>query len=245
MDVSSLVERKKNRKIPDIAAGDTVKVHAKIIEGDRERIQVFQGVVIKISKGGAGASYTVRHVAQGIGVERTFPLYSANVDRVEIVRQGKVRRSRLYYLRDLSGKEARRKIKRVERKLREQVGEELVDAEPEEVLAPEDVITEETAAEETAAEAPVAEEPAAEAPATEETPAEEPKAEEPVAVAEEPVAEAPAEEEPKAEEEPVAEAPVEEEPAAKAPAEEPKAEEAANEPPAEEPTAGEEKKEDA
>jgi len=240
MDVSSLVERKKNRKIPDIAPGDTVKVHAKIIEGDRERIQVFQGVVIKISKGGAGASFTVRHVAQGIGVERTFPLYSENVDRVEIVRQGKVRRSRLYYLRNLSGKEARRKIKRVERKLRETVGEEIVEAEPEEELAPEDVVAEETVAAEeaeaqeeaiaaaTAAEAPVAEEPVTgEAPAGEEPQAEAP-AEEPAAEA--PAGEtAPAEEEPKAEapaREPVAgEAPAEEEPEAAAPAEEPAAEE--------------------
>ena len=151
MDVSSLVNRKQNRRIPDMAAGDTVKVHAKIIEGDRERIQVFQGVVLKIRKGGAGASFTVRHVAQGIGVERTFPMFSENVDKVEIVRQGKVRRSRLYYLRNLSGKEARRKIKRVERKLRETVGEELVETEPEEELKPEDVVTEEAAVEQTAA----------------------------------------------------------------------------------------------
>jgi large subunit ribosomal protein L19 len=182
MDVSSLVELKKNRKIPDIAPGDTVRVHAKIVEGERQRIQVFQGIVIKISKGGAGASFTVRHVAQGIGVERTFPLYSKNVDHVEIVRQGKVRRSRLYYLRNLSGKEARRKIKRVERKLRETVGGEVVEAEAEEELQPEDVITEEAAAEEALAQ----EEAIAEA-TVEEAPVEEP------------VAETPAEEEPKAE----------------------------------------------
>jgi large subunit ribosomal protein L19 len=200
MDVSSLVERKKNRKIPDIAPGDTVKVHAKIIEGDRERIQVFQGVVIKISKGGAGASFTVRHVAQGIGVERTFPLYSENVDRVEIVRQGKVRRSRLYYLRNLSGKEARRKIKRVERKLRETVGGEVVEAEPEEELAPEDVVAEETVA---AEEAEAQEEAIAAATAAEAPAAEEPQAEAP---AEEPAAEAPAGETAPAEEEPKADA---------------------------------------
>lgn len=156
MDVSSLVELNKNKQIPDIAPGDTVKVYCKIVEGDRERIQVFQGVVIKLRKGGAGTSFTVRHVASGIGVERTFPFFSANVDRVEIVRQGKVRRSRLYYLRSLSGKEARRKIKRVERKSRE-VPEELI-SEPVEELKPEDVVTEQTAIEETVAvvEAPVA-----------------------------------------------------------------------------------------
>ena len=234
MDVSSLVERKKNRKIPDIAAGDTVKVHAKIIEGDRERIQVFQGTVIKISKGGAGASFTVRHVAQGIGVERTFPLFSENVDKVEIVRQGKVRRSRLYYLRDLSGKEARRKIKRVERKLRETVGEEVVEAEPEEELQPEDVVTEEAATEKAVAEEAVAEEPVAEEPAAEEAPvAEEPVAEEAPAVEEASAVEEPAAEEAPAEE-PKAEAPAEEPAAEETPAEEPAAEE-----PAEEPAAGE------
>jgi len=135
MDISSLVDIKKNTKIPDIASGDTVRVSIKIVEGDKERIQVFQGVVIKIKRGGNGASYTVRHVAFGIGVERTFPLNSPMVEKVEIVRQGKVRRSRLYYLRGLSGKEARRKIKRVERKVK-QVGEELLQQQPEEVIEP-------------------------------------------------------------------------------------------------------------
>jgi large subunit ribosomal protein L19 len=132
MDVSSLVEIKKNPKIPDIAPGDTVRVSAKIVEGGKERIQVLQGVVLKIKHGGNGAGFTVRHVAYGVGVERTFPFNSPLVEKVEIVRQGKVRRSRLYYLRGLSGKEARRKIKRVERKVREQVGEELLVAPPEE-----------------------------------------------------------------------------------------------------------------
>jgi len=135
MDISSLVDVKRNLKIPDIAPGDTVRVSIKIVEGDKERIQAFQGVVLKIKRGGNGASFTVRHVAFGIGVERTFPLNSPLVDKVEIVRQGKVRRSRLYYLRGLSGKEARRKIKRVERKVR-QVGEELLQPVPEEVIEP-------------------------------------------------------------------------------------------------------------
>jgi len=134
MDVSSLVEAKKNLKIPDITPGDTVRVSARIVEGGKERIQVFQGVVIKIKRGGNGAGFTVRHVAFGVGVERTFPFNSPLVEKVEIVRQGKVRRSRLYYLRGLSGKEARRKIKRVERKVREQVGEELLVAPPEEEM---------------------------------------------------------------------------------------------------------------
>jgi large subunit ribosomal protein L19 len=135
MNIASLVEIKKNPKIPDIAPGDTVKVSARIVEGDKERIQVFQGVVLKIKRGGMGANFTVRHVAFGIGVERTFPFNSSLVEKVEIVRQGKVRRSRLFYLRGLSGKEARRKIKRVERKLG-QVSEELLQGSPEEVIEP-------------------------------------------------------------------------------------------------------------
>ena len=135
MNIASLVEVKKNPKIPDIAPGDTVKVSARIVEGGKERIQVFQGVILKIKHGGISASFTVRHVAFGIGVERTFPFNSSLVEKVEIIRQGKVRRARLYYLRGLSGKEARRKIKRVERKMK-QVGEELLQAPPEEVIEP-------------------------------------------------------------------------------------------------------------
>jgi large subunit ribosomal protein L19 len=135
MKMADLVEIKKNPKIPDIASGDTVKVSVRIMEGDKERIQVYQGVVIKIKRGGISASFTVRHVAFGIGVERTFPFNSSLVEKVEIIRQGKVRRSRLYYLRGLSGKEARRKIKRVERKMK-QVGGELLQAQPEEVVEP-------------------------------------------------------------------------------------------------------------
>ncbi len=188
MDIASLIDIKKNPKIPDIGPGDTVKVSARIVEAGKERIQVFQGVVLKIKHGGTGASFTVRHVAYGIGVERTFPLNSPLVEKVEVVRQGKVRRSRLYYLRSLSGKEARRKIKRVERKAK-QVGEELIDTEPEEVLEPEDVLQEEPeAAIEEETEAVVGEKPEEaveekpEAVVTEEAPVETP---EPEAVVEE------------------------------------------------------------
>jgi large subunit ribosomal protein L19 len=131
MDMASLVELKRSPKIPDITPGDTVKVSARIVEAGKERIQVFQGVVIKMRRGGAGASFTVRHVAYGIGVERTFPLHSPLVEKVEVVRHGKVRRARLYYLRGLSGKAARRKIKRVDRKVRK-IGEEVLAPEPEE-----------------------------------------------------------------------------------------------------------------
>jgi large subunit ribosomal protein L19 len=131
MDMASLVEIKKNPKIPDITPGDTVKVSARIVEAGKERIQVFQGVIIKVRRGGASASFTVRHVAYGIGVERTFPLYSPLVEKVEVVRHGKVRRAKLYYLRRLSGKEARRKIKRVDRKARK-IEEEVLAPGPEE-----------------------------------------------------------------------------------------------------------------
>jgi large subunit ribosomal protein L19 len=204
MDVSSLVELKKNPKIPDMAPGDTVRVSARIVEGGKERIQVFQGVVIKIRRGGNGTSFTVRHVAYGVGVERTFPFHSPLVEKVEIVRQGKVRRSRLYYLRGLSGKAARRKIKRVERKVREQVGEELLAAPPEEGV--EEVVAEaaEVASEAVAAEpAPAAEAPSEAVPEAETVP----EAEAAVEVEASPEAEAAAE----VEAAPVAEAPPEEE----------------------------------
>ena len=133
MNMATLMEIKKNPKIPDIAPGDTVKVSAKIVEGGKERIQVYQGVIVKIKRAGVASNFTVRHVAFGIGVERTFPFHSSLVEKVEIVRQGKVRRARLYYLRGLSGKEARRKIKRVERKMK-QVGEELLAGPAEEIV---------------------------------------------------------------------------------------------------------------
>jgi large subunit ribosomal protein L19 len=198
MDISSLVDIKKNEKIPDIAPGDTVRVSTRIVEGDKERIQVFQGVVIKIRHGGNGASYTVRHVAFGIGVERTFPLNSPMVEKVEIVRQGKVRRARLYYLRGLSGKEARRKIKRVERRM-EQVGEELLQPQPEEEIEP---IMDEAAVAAAAEKAKEAEAAAAKAPEAAKEVKKEKTAKAPEVVKEveqEPTAEKPAEETPVAE----------------------------------------------
>lgn len=116
MNIASIIEVKANPNIPDIGPGDTVKVSAKIVEGGKERIQVFQGVIIGMRRGGAGANFTVRHVAYGVGVERTFPIYSPLVEKVEVMRHGKVRRAKLYYLRGLSSKAARKKIKRVEPK---------------------------------------------------------------------------------------------------------------------------------
>ncbi len=112
MSVASLIEVKPNPNIPAFAPGDTVEVSVKIVEGEKERTQLFQGVVIKVRRGRAGASFTVRRVAYGIGVERTFPFQSPLVEKVEVVRQGKVRRAKLYYLRGLSAKASRIKEKR-------------------------------------------------------------------------------------------------------------------------------------
>lgn len=93
--------------IPDFRAGDTVRVYAKVVEGNRERIQLFEGVVIRRRGTGISATYTVRKISSGVGVERTFPLHSPRVAKIEVIRHGRVRRSKLYYLRSLRGKAAR------------------------------------------------------------------------------------------------------------------------------------------
>lgn len=95
------------RAIPEFRTGDTLRVHARITEGDKERVQVFEGVCIRRTAGGNRASFTVRKNSYGVGVERTFPLHSPRIDRIEVKSQGSVRRSRLYYLRDRAGKAAR------------------------------------------------------------------------------------------------------------------------------------------
>jgi large subunit ribosomal protein L19 len=95
------------KNLPAFKSGDTVKVHCKIKEGDKERIQIFEGIVISRHNSGASSSFTVRKVSYGIGVERIFPLHGAFIDKVEVMTVGNVRRSRLYYLRELSGKKAR------------------------------------------------------------------------------------------------------------------------------------------
>jgi len=95
------------KEIPEINIGDTVKVHVKIVEGDKSRIQVFEGTVIAKKHGGISETFTVRRVAHGCGIERVFPVHSPSVDKVEIVRRGKVRRAKLYYLRDRVGKAAK------------------------------------------------------------------------------------------------------------------------------------------
>jgi large subunit ribosomal protein L19 len=98
--------------IPAFRAGDTLKVHVKVVEGTRSRIQVFQGVVIRRSGGGVRETFTVRKISFGVGVERTFPLHSPIIDRIEVVTRGDVRRAKLYYLRSLRGKAAKIKEKR-------------------------------------------------------------------------------------------------------------------------------------
>jgi large subunit ribosomal protein L19 len=108
MDTLQLLDREQMRTdIPQFKPGDTVKVHVRIREGDKERIQVFQGVVIRKRKGKINSTFTVRKISYGIGVERIFPLHSPMIDKVELVSRGRVRRSRLYYLRKLRGKAAR------------------------------------------------------------------------------------------------------------------------------------------
>lgn len=108
MDLStSVLDLKPNPNIEEFGPGDTVRVHAKVVEGDRERIQVFEGVVIRRRNAGSSSNFTVRRVTHDVGVERTFPIYSPRVDKVEVTRRGKVRRAKLYYLRGRTGRAAR------------------------------------------------------------------------------------------------------------------------------------------
>ena len=112
METHSLMPLQPNPKVVDFGPGDTVRVSFRIREGERERVQAFQGVVIKRQRGGIGSNFTVRRVTYRVGVERTFPLYSPLLESVEVVRHGSVRRAKLYYLRGLSGRAARIKEKR-------------------------------------------------------------------------------------------------------------------------------------
>jgi len=108
MDLIRSIEQEQVKKeIVQFKPGDTVKIHVKVIEGGRERIQVFEGVVIRRRGGGIGETFTVRRVSYGVGVERTFPLHTPKIERIEVLRRGRVRRARLYYLRGLRGKAAR------------------------------------------------------------------------------------------------------------------------------------------
>ncbi len=101
------------KEYPDFRVGYTIRVHYKIKEGDKERIQPFEGVVIRIRGSGLGKTFTVRRESFGVGIERTFPYYSPNIEKIEIVKIGKVKRAKLYFLRELKGKEAQRKIKEI------------------------------------------------------------------------------------------------------------------------------------
>jgi large subunit ribosomal protein L19 len=111
-ELDALIPEQPAKTVPDFCSGDTVRVHAKVVEGDKERIQVFEGVVIRRRMKGLVSNFTVRKIASGVGVERTFPTNSPRVDKIEVMRRGKVRRKNLYYLRGLTGKAARIKEKR-------------------------------------------------------------------------------------------------------------------------------------
>ncbi len=120
MDLISAVEGKQMReKIPEFSPGDTVKVHVKIKEGDKERIQVFEGIVLQKKGKGVSQSFTVRKISSGVGVERIFPLHSPFVSEVEVVKRGKVRRAKLFYLRKMKGKAAK-----IEEREKREVAEE-------------------------------------------------------------------------------------------------------------------------
>jgi large subunit ribosomal protein L19 len=105
--IQSIEQEQVKKDIIQFRPGDTVRIHVRVVEGGRERIQVFEGVVIRRRGGGLGETFTVRRVSYGVGVERTFPLHTPKIERIEVLRRGKVRRARLYYLRGLRGKAAR------------------------------------------------------------------------------------------------------------------------------------------
>ena len=196
MDIIKSIEHEQlKNKIPDLHVGDTIKVHQKIKEGNRERIQVFEGIIIKKQGGGVNATFTVRRVAYGVGVEKTFLIHSPMIEKIEVVRVGKARRAKLYYLRDRVGKSAKTKENlgaRIENKeitLKEELAQEepaeVIEEVKEEVIETKEEVVEnvqETVAEEAAQEPAevaqeVKEEPAEaevkETEATEETTAEE------------------------------------------------------------------------
>ncbi len=203
MDLKSIVQPKKNPKIPDFRPGDSVRVLARVVEGERERVQAFEGVVIRKRRGGINSSFTVRRVTHGIGVERTFLLYSPRLESVQVVRVGQVRRAKLYYLRKRVGKRARvragsrDRFEELTRQLAE-AGEELPtgeeeEAPPEETEAAQEVEAEGEAEEEVEAEAEAEAEEAAEAEGEEAEPEAEGVAEDEEETTEEPTAEAEAE----------------------------------------------------
>ncbi len=146
MDILKSIEHEQlKNKIPELRIGNTVRVHVRIKEGNKERIQVFEGIIIKKQGGGVNATFTVRRISYGVGVEKTFLVHSPMVEKVEVVRVGKARRAKLYYLRDRVGKAA---------KTKEKIGARIEDRE---IIIKEEVVPGESVAEETATEADVAE----------------------------------------------------------------------------------------
>jgi large subunit ribosomal protein L19 len=137
--IQQLEKEQQKKKVPALRAGDTVRVHAKVVEGTRERIQVFEGTVIRVTGGGLRQNFTVRRVTHGVGVERTFMIHSPRIDKIDVLRHGDVRQGRLYYLRGKVGREARI------RERRRLVAEQAEADEPEEEPAE---VTEEAATEE-------------------------------------------------------------------------------------------------
>ena len=168
MDILKSVEHEQlKNKIPELRIGNTVRVHVRIKEGNKERIQVFEGIIIKKQGGGVNATFTVRRISYGVGVEKTFLVHSPMIEKVEVVRVGKARRAKLYYLRDRVGKAAKTKEKigaRIENK-EIVIKEEIVPGESE----AEEVVTEESVAEAVAADAKIEAAKAEEAAKTEET----------------------------------------------------------------------------
>lgn len=162
MDILKSIEHEQMKnKIPELKVGNTVRVHAKVKEGNRERIQVFEGIIIKKQGGGVNATFTVRKISYGVGVEKTFLVHSPRIEKIEVVRVGRARRAKLYYLRDRVGKAA---------KTKEQVGARI---ETKEITVKEEIVVPEEGASE---EAPVVENVAEEVVETvNETPAEEAK----------------------------------------------------------------------
>jgi large subunit ribosomal protein L19 len=132
MNTIDLVEKPRLRDdLPEFRPGDTVKVHVRVVEGNRERIQVFQGVVIRRQGGGLRETFTVRKISFGVGVERTFPVHSPSIGKLEVVQKGRVRRAKLYYLRELRGKRARIRERREVRGAAPAEGEPEAEPEPE------------------------------------------------------------------------------------------------------------------
>jgi large subunit ribosomal protein L19 len=160
MDIIKSIEHEQlKNKIPDLKVGDTVRVHQRIKEGNRERIQVFEGIIIKKQGGSVNATFTVRRIAYGVGVEKTFLVHSPLVEKVEVVRVGKARRAKLYYLRDRVGKAAKTKEDigaKIESKYIN-IKEDLVDEPVAEEVKAEETAAEEVKAEKVATEAPVEE----------------------------------------------------------------------------------------